>query len=262
MGGVQTETCEDCRKDIAGTPYLLENRILCKGCWQKRSWLASTPPQPTEHRTANSDVICANCDRKLGHLESAEVYRGKAVCAACYRLLAHTPIAQSYDSASAAPLQTYKVQSSLGTRKKKNMLTIILLCGGFFLVIVAGAILLTFWLSSQVGNFRRVELAENSRIAGTISNISNMKTALAIFETDTGRFPTTTEGLAALLKCPQGLDATWRGPYLEKMPVDKWGHDYIYRCPGTDDPTSYDLSSPGPDGKMGTSDDITKNAPL
>jgi general secretion pathway protein G len=93
----------------------------------------------------------------------------------------------------------------------------------------------------------------------TISDIKNIKTALAVFEVDVGRFPTTAEGLAALLKCPKGLGATWQGPYLEKMPTDRWGHDYVYVMPGTDDPTAYDLISAGPDGELGTADDIKKN---
>ena len=92
----------------------------------------------------------------------------------------------------------------------------------------------------------------------TISDIDNLKTALGIFEVDIGRYPTTAEGLNAFLKAPPGLENSWAGPHLEKFPVDKWGHNYVYRCPGTDDPTSYDLYSLGPDGLPGTADDITK----
>ena len=101
---------------------------------------------------------------------------------------------------------------------------------------------------------------ETARRGGTISDISNIKTALGIFETDCGRFPTTEEGLAALMQSPSAdLQGKGHWPYLEKFPTDKWGHEYIYVCPGTDDPTSYDLSSAGPNGVPGDEDDILKN---
>jgi general secretion pathway protein G len=101
---------------------------------------------------------------------------------------------------------------------------------------------------------------ETARRGGTISDISNIKTALGIFETDNGRFPSTEEGIAGLLSCPSAdMQNTWRGPYLEKFPTDNWGHEYIYVCPGIDDPTSFDLSSAGPNGIPGDEDDILKN---
>jgi type II secretion system protein G len=93
----------------------------------------------------------------------------------------------------------------------------------------------------------------------TVTDLSNFKTALGVFEWDNGRYPTTTEGLGALLTCPPGLGATWRGPYVNRVPLDKWGHPFIYRCPGTKNPASYDLISAGPDGVLGTADDIDKD---
>jgi type II secretion system protein G len=100
---------------------------------------------------------------------------------------------------------------------------------------------------------------EKYRRGGTISEISNVKTALGVFKTDVGRYPTTADGLQALVECPAGLGATWKGPYYEGLTVDKWGHALVYRCPGTADPTSYDLVSVGPDGVEGTADDVGKD---
>lgn len=70
---------------------------------------------------------------------------------------------------------------------------------------------------------------------------------LAAFERDTGRYPTTAEGLDALLHCPKGLEARWHGPYLEdeKILIDPWGEPYQYRGPGLHHPDSYDLWSGG-----------------
>jgi general secretion pathway protein G len=87
---------------------------------------------------------------------------------------------------------------------------------------------------------------------------ANLKTALDVFETDVGRYPTTAEGFDALLKNSTN-DPNWRGPYLNERPIDKWGHPFLYRCPGIDDPTSFDITSAGPDGIFGTKDDINKN---
>lgn len=81
--------------------------------------------------------------------------------------------------------------------------------------------------------------------------IRNFQSALALFKTDTGRFPTTSEGLEALVNNP-GVRGWKEGGYIEgsKVPLDPWGNPYIYICPGMhgDD---YDLESYGKDGEDG-----------
>ena len=74
-------------------------------------------------------------------------------------------------------------------------------------------------------------------------------TALDAFRLDTGRYPTTEEGLKALREKPSG-DESWNGPYLPKeVPVDPWGKPYIYKAPG--EHGEYDLYSYGLDGTEG-----------
>ena len=86
------------------------------------------------------------------------------------------------------------------------------------------------------------------------TEISNMKVPLDRFEIDVSRYPTTEEGLGALVTQPPGLpEGKWQGPYLDKVPVDPWGKPYIYRFPGTNG-TDYDLYSLGPDGREGGDD--------
>jgi len=69
-----------------------------------------------------------------------------------------------------------------------------------------------------------------------------------------GRYPTTQEGLGALWDRPSSAPSTWRGPYLRKpVPLDPWGHPYIYESPGTLNPLGYDLLSMGADAKRGGS---------
>ena len=87
--------------------------------------------------------------------------------------------------------------------------------------------------------------------------ISGLRTALAAFEVDNGRYPTSTEGLNALVSRPPGLEQTWLGPYIKSVPVDQWGSAYRYSIPDPKDSPSYDLHSVGPDGIDGTADDVS-----
>ena len=82
-----------------------------------------------------------------------------------------------------------------------------------------------------------------------------IKTALDAFKVDTGHYPKGTNGLLELVQQPSGT-ASWHGPYLDNLPVDPWGHKYIYEYPGRHNTNAYDLFSVGKDGKAGTGDDI------
>lgn len=89
---------------------------------------------------------------------------------------------------------------------------------------------------------------------------TGFKTPLAAYRKDMGGYPTTSEGLQALLKAPMGKEGKWQGPYLDvpgnKLPLDPWKQPYIYRYPGTHNKDGYDLFSSGPDKIAGTADDI------
>ena len=82
----------------------------------------------------------------------------------------------------------------------------------------------------------------------------NLATALKLYELDNGAYPTTEEGLDALLSPPTSA-RNWKGPYLEKKPLDPWGEVYSYKCPGTQRSYDYDLSSLGRDG-VESEDDV------
>ncbi|HYU08605.1 MAG TPA: type II secretion system major pseudopilin GspG, partial [Gemmatimonadales bacterium] len=86
------------------------------------------------------------------------------------------------------------------------------------------------------------------------SQIEMLGAALDAYRLDTGRYPTTSQGLGALWKAPptDGQSLPWRGPYLRKdVPLDPWGRPYIYKAPGEQNPTGYDLVSYGADGQPG-----------
>ncbi len=97
---------------------------------------------------------------------------------------------------------------------------------------------------------------EQARITAAQTQIATFGTALDAFEVDTGRYPRGSDGLNQLISPPSDV-TNWRGPYLKSdIPVDPWGHPYVYECPGRLNPNGYDIRSAGPDGQLGTADDI------
>lgn len=94
---------------------------------------------------------------------------------------------------------------------------------------------------------------EQARETAAKTDIETISTALDTFEIDNGRYPTSEEGLDALMQAPASLD-NWNGPYLRREPKDPWGNDYVYRYPGQKNRDGYDLYSFGPDGREGNDD--------
>lgn len=89
----------------------------------------------------------------------------------------------------------------------------------------------------------------NESVARIFVNES-IRTPLLTYRIDMGSYPTTEQGLAALVSPPGTNSDRWRGPYVEggKIPIDPWGNPYQYRFPGQRNPQSYDVFSFGPDG--------------
>jgi len=87
---------------------------------------------------------------------------------------------------------------------------------------------------------------------------SNIPAALDLYELDNGRYPSSEQGLGALLTKPGGYPEpkSWNGPYLKRKPTDPWGNEYKYRHPSLND-KDYDLYSLGSDGTE--SDDDVKS---
>lgn len=90
--------------------------------------------------------------------------------------------------------------------------------------------------------------SEQARTTAARTDIdSNLATALDLYRMDVGQYPTSEQGLSALIAPPTAspVPAQWNGPYLKKkkVPKDPWGRDYVYVSPGNHNPESYDLSS-------------------
>jgi general secretion pathway protein G len=83
-------------------------------------------------------------------------------------------------------------------------------------------------------------------------SIERLASVLDIYKLDVGSYPTTDQGLEALLVRPEGV-SNWSGPYLkgENVPADPWGHPFLYRMPSDRPGHDYDLYSLGPTGKPG-----------
>ena len=100
-----------------------------------------------------------------------------------------------------------------------------------------------------------------ARVAAAKADIeANLTAALDLYELDNGHYPTTEEGLTALIEnsASGNDDDNWNGPYLKKkrIPLDPWRREYIYVSPGSHNTEEFDLSSYGIDG-VESSDDIT-----
>jgi len=89
------------------------------------------------------------------------------------------------------------------------------------------------------------------------TQIATLETALKMYKLDNGSYPTTEQGLKALVEQPTAgtLPKNWRkGGYLEKgkVPKDPWKNEFVYVCPGSHG--DFDLSSMGADGEVGGED--------
>jgi general secretion pathway protein G len=93
-----------------------------------------------------------------------------------------------------------------------------------------------------------------SEIKVARAQIDSLDKALSAYRLDTGRLPSTQQGLKALVERPDG-EPKWSGPYLAKaLPADPWGRSYVYVQPGATG-KEYDLASLGKDGQQGGVDE-------
>ena len=118
------------------------------------------------------------------------------------------------------------------------------------LVVTIIALLLGTAIYKLSGN---VEYARHTRVQADIQGIS---TQLKLYQSMNGFYPTTDQGLQALVVQPDTdpKPTRWYQLYSE-MPKDPWQTDYVYHCPGTKNPNGFDLYSAGSDRKPDTSDD-------
>ena len=102
------------------------------------------------------------------------------------------------------------------------------------------------WAANNI--FGKADQAQAKIAKGKIVGLSG---PLDIYKLDTGKYPTTQEGLKALLQAPSGVP-NWNGPYVKNAEElkDPWRNDLIYRSPGSDN-RPYEIVSLGADGQEG-----------
>jgi general secretion pathway protein G len=99
-----------------------------------------------------------------------------------------------------------------------------------------------------------IGVAKDTRVK---SDLQAIGTALQLYSTVTYRYPTTEQGLEALVTKPTSspVPEQWVAQ-MNQVPLDPWGQTYFYRFPGERGRDGYDLFSAGPDGEPGTEDDV------
>jgi general secretion pathway protein G len=91
----------------------------------------------------------------------------------------------------------------------------------------------------------------DAKVSAAKGHVAELESALERFNIHMDRYPTTEEGLKALVEAPSAEDKKWRGPYIKLLRPDPWGNQYQYRNPGIHHPTSFDIWSRGADGADG-----------
>ncbi|HWX82164.1 MAG TPA: type II secretion system major pseudopilin GspG [Xanthobacteraceae bacterium] len=120
---------------------------------------------------------------------------------------------------------------------------------GFTLVEMLVVITIIGLIMGLIGP-RVLNYLSESKVKAAKIQMQSFSSALDLFNLDAGRYPSTAEGLAALVRRTPGVEA-WNGPYLRggSVPNDPWNHPYIYRAPGQHG--AYDIMSYGADGQEG-----------
>ena len=140
---------------------------------------------------------------------------------------------------------TTKQTNTLRSAKGFTLLEMVIVLGIIGLII-GGAIS----VMGRVG-----EGAAIQRVKGDFNSLSSV---LKMYKINNGFYPSTAQGLRALVTRPSGapIPRSWTA-LADSVPLDPWGQEYVYRFPGSKNPSEFELVTRGKDGQLGTEDDIS-----
>jgi general secretion pathway protein G len=126
---------------------------------------------------------------------------------------------------------------------------------GFTLIEIMAVVLIIGLLTTLVG-IAIIPQIDKGRVTTARTQIKNLEAALETYRMDNARFPTSEQGLEALINPPQDVRNYQTGGYLRerRIPADPWGNPYQYESPGQHNDHSFDLWSFGADGTPGGED--------
>ena len=123
---------------------------------------------------------------------------------------------------------------------------------GFTLIEIMAVVLIIGLLTTLVG-IALIPQIDKGKVTTARTQIKNLEAALETYRMDNSRFPTSEQGLHALIEAPPDVHNFQTGGYLreKRIPLDPWGNPYQYESPGTHNDHSFDLWSWGADGTAG-----------
>lgn len=126
---------------------------------------------------------------------------------------------------------------------------------GFTLIELMVVLVILGLLATFIGP-KIMSRPDDARVSKAINDMQAIETALKMYKLDTGVYPTTEQGLKALIEKPESEpvpNGYKPGGYLDtsSVPKDPWNNNYIYRSPGEADDRDYEIISLGADGKEG-----------
>lgn len=120
---------------------------------------------------------------------------------------------------------------------------------GFSLIEIMIVLTLIALIMAGIGVYVMGQLSKGE-ISATRSQAYEISKQLDLFRLEFGHYPSASEGFDALVNPPRGE------PYMDKVPVDRWGNEFMYVYPGEKNKSKPDVHSKGPDGVENTEDDV------
>lgn len=171
-------------------------------------------------------------------------------CPSCAKGLRHP---EKWKALKPEKLRREGIQQRLpATRELRQPLWTIFLNRPRFIVWVLGGCMLVGGVVLSSADKVTRPYQPPGKVVRTSRELGVMRTALEWFRVHCGRYPTTGEGLRALVRNPDPGIPGWKGFYIDGLPPDLWGQPFVYTCSNE----TVRLSSMGPDGQTNTADDI------